>query len=90
MKNRFIDPENKIRIRRDVPIPEMGATYSDKRMGNGRPTIYNVKELEVGDSFIYDKSLYNFKGHVGYWTLITGFRFVLRETTEGNRVWRVS
>ena len=101
MKNRYLDDEGKIRISTDISLPAyrkkwrgrgiMRMETRKKLRGNtGRPIKYDVKRLDIGDSFLYDKDQYMFRSHAYYWTLITGYKFTFRATPEGNRVWRVA
>lgn len=97
MKNRYLDKEGTIRISTDIPVPQEGVwspeTREDHRISQtpvGRPVKYDVRRLDIGDSFLYDKDRYMFHGHACYWKLITGYKFDFIETPEGNRVWRVA
>ena len=104
MKNRYLDAACKIRISTDISLPSykenvFGGTgihtlENKEKFRNsenvGRPVKYDVRKLDIGDSFLYDKDKYSFRGHECYWKLITGYKFAFRNTPEGNRVWRIN
>lgn len=70
-------------IEKNIPIPT-----SD--FGKGRPRIYPLGDMDVGDSFFTTSARNKVASAVSYYGLRNGKKFAVRTVDGGVRVWRVA
>jgi hypothetical protein len=70
--------EDTVKIEKGVPMPGLGV---------GRSRKYPWREMEVGDSFVIQKSAY---AQAQLASKRTGFKFSVRKVDGAYRVWRIA
>lgn len=70
------------KIENGIPIPEPQPPRK-----RGGKWITAIREMGVGDSILLERR--SQRGSLDFWRRATGFRFTIRTTPEGLRVWRI-
>jgi len=72
-------------IEKGIPVPVV------KRGGPGRPSIFPLEQMQVGDSFLATTNLSSLKPALWKYSKKTGVKFQSKGVPgEGIRVWRIA